>query len=178
MGPSMSPLPSPMGHPIPYKPSSTGPALTPWPSFLGPPMPPWPSPMGPPVPNNPSCTGPARTPRFPFFGPPITPWLSPLGRPIPYHYISVLHIPYCYILSYLTLGHPIHYGQLHPWAHVIFRATQVNSTSPEPTLDQVRFLHPLFLRFSASPFLRISAFSLTFSFLCLDFLSFTSLTDV
>ncbi|KIK72354.1 hypothetical protein PAXRUDRAFT_22086 [Paxillus rubicundulus Ve08.2h10] len=28
------------------------------------------------------------------------------------------------------------------------------------------------------PFLYISAFSLTFSFLCLDFLSFTSLTDV
>ncbi|KIK76996.1 hypothetical protein PAXRUDRAFT_168153, partial [Paxillus rubicundulus Ve08.2h10] len=53
---------------------------------------------------------------------------------------------------------------------VIFRAAQVNSASPEPTPDQVRFLRP--------PFLRISAFSLTFSFLCLDFLSFTSLTDV
>ncbi|KIK73368.1 hypothetical protein PAXRUDRAFT_20935 [Paxillus rubicundulus Ve08.2h10] len=33
---------------------------------------------------------------------------------------------------------------------VIFRAAQVNSACPEPTLDQVRFLRPSFLRFSAS----------------------------
>ena len=47
----------------------------------------------------------------------ITPGFQYLGQPITYHYISVFHIPYCYILSYLTLGRPIHYGQLHSWAH-------------------------------------------------------------
>ncbi|KIK71925.1 hypothetical protein PAXRUDRAFT_22631 [Paxillus rubicundulus Ve08.2h10] len=34
---------------------------------------------------------------------------------------------------------------------VIFRAAQVNSASPEPTLDQVHFLRPPFLRSSAFP---------------------------
>ncbi|KIK72116.1 hypothetical protein PAXRUDRAFT_22380 [Paxillus rubicundulus Ve08.2h10] len=42
----------------------------------------------------------------------------------------------------------------------------------------LRFSASPLLRFSASPLLCISAFSLMFSFLCLDFLSFTSLTDV
>ncbi|KIK75038.1 hypothetical protein PAXRUDRAFT_173981 [Paxillus rubicundulus Ve08.2h10] len=50
--------------------------------------------------------GPLGTPRFQFLDPPIA-----------YHYISVLHITYSYILSYCTLGHPIHYGQLNPWAN-------------------------------------------------------------
>ncbi|KIK79817.1 hypothetical protein PAXRUDRAFT_160264 [Paxillus rubicundulus Ve08.2h10] len=120
LGPPMLPWPSPMGPPVPNKPSCTGPACTPQLLFLGPPIAPWQSP----IPNKPSCTGPAHTPRLPFFGPPIAPWLPPdatkfqfLGPPIADHYISVLHIPYCYTLSYLTLGHPIHYGQLHPWAH-------------------------------------------------------------
>ncbi|KIK73478.1 hypothetical protein PAXRUDRAFT_20808 [Paxillus rubicundulus Ve08.2h10] len=39
---------------------------------------------------------------------------------------------------------------------VIFRATQVNSASPEPTPDQVRLLRPPLLRSTAPP-LHISA---------------------
>ncbi|KIK92573.1 hypothetical protein PAXRUDRAFT_792306 [Paxillus rubicundulus Ve08.2h10] len=126
LGPPITPWPSPMGHPIPYEPSPTGPAHTPWLPFLSPPIAPWPSPMGHPVPDKPPSTGPAHTTLLPSLGPPITPWPSPIGQPLLFqsigppitsHYISVLHILYCYILSYLTLGQPIHYRQLHSWAH-------------------------------------------------------------
>ncbi|KIK77313.1 hypothetical protein PAXRUDRAFT_167291, partial [Paxillus rubicundulus Ve08.2h10] len=41
---------------------------------------------------------------------------------------------------------------------VIFRATQVSSTSPEPTPDQDHFLRLPFLCFSVSLFLRSSTF--------------------
>ncbi|KIK78691.1 hypothetical protein PAXRUDRAFT_163283, partial [Paxillus rubicundulus Ve08.2h10] len=50
-------------------------------------------------------------------GPPNTTRFQSIGPPITSRYISMLHILYCYTLSYLTLGRPIHYGQLHSWAH-------------------------------------------------------------
>ncbi|KIK96139.1 hypothetical protein PAXRUDRAFT_139108, partial [Paxillus rubicundulus Ve08.2h10] len=126
--PSLSPpiasWPSPMGHPIPNEPPSAGPAHTPWPPSLNPPIALGPSPMGHPIPNEPPSARLAYTPRVPSLGPPISPW-PPLNTtrfqstapPITSYYCSVLHILYCYTLSYLTLGQPIHYGQLHSWAH-------------------------------------------------------------
>ncbi|KIK72717.1 hypothetical protein PAXRUDRAFT_180048, partial [Paxillus rubicundulus Ve08.2h10] len=105
-----------------------GPAHIPRLPSLGPPIASWLSPMGHPVLNKPPSAGLARTPRLPSLGPFIPSWchsLSPLnttrfqsiGPPITSYYCSVLHILYCYTLSYLTLGQPIHYGQLHSWAH-------------------------------------------------------------
>ncbi|KIK77832.1 hypothetical protein PAXRUDRAFT_165609 [Paxillus rubicundulus Ve08.2h10] len=122
--------PSPMGHPIPNKPPSTGLACTPQLTSLSPPIALGPSPMGHPL---------AHTPQLPSLSPPVShtfasvspfipSWchsLSPLNTtrfqstapPITSYYCSVLHILYRYTLSYLTLGQPIHYGQLHSWAH-------------------------------------------------------------
>ncbi|KIK78677.1 hypothetical protein PAXRUDRAFT_16748 [Paxillus rubicundulus Ve08.2h10] len=39
----------------------------------------------------------------------------------------------------------------HFWTSVIFRATQVNSASPEPALDQVHFSAFPFLQFPPPP---------------------------
>ncbi|KIK72840.1 hypothetical protein PAXRUDRAFT_179817, partial [Paxillus rubicundulus Ve08.2h10] len=86
------PLAISMGHPILYEPPSTGPSCTPWLPSFGPPIALGPSLMGHHIPKKPPSTGPAHTPQLPSLGPPITPWPSPIG-------------------------HPIHYRQLHSWAH-------------------------------------------------------------
>ncbi|KIK95659.1 hypothetical protein PAXRUDRAFT_776894 [Paxillus rubicundulus Ve08.2h10] len=91
---------------LPTNPPSLGQPITPWPLSI----------------NHPSSTGLPYMPQPSFLGPPITSpiictFFQSLGLPITYYYISVFHIPYCYMPSYLTLGHSIHYGQLHPWAH-------------------------------------------------------------
>ncbi|KIK81180.1 hypothetical protein PAXRUDRAFT_156731, partial [Paxillus rubicundulus Ve08.2h10] len=49
LGPPIALGPSPIGHPVPNKPPSTGPARTPWLPSLGPPITPWPSPIGHPI---------------------------------------------------------------------------------------------------------------------------------
>ncbi|KIK75906.1 hypothetical protein PAXRUDRAFT_171286 [Paxillus rubicundulus Ve08.2h10] len=106
----------------------------------GQPILPWSSPMGQPILYVPFSPGPSHTSQLPSLSPPIAPWPYSMGQPILYNPPSLGHpIPhschflahplhpikfqcytlhmYCYILSYLTLGRPIHYGQLHPWAH-------------------------------------------------------------
>ncbi|KIJ05024.1 hypothetical protein PAXINDRAFT_21698 [Paxillus involutus ATCC 200175] len=124
LGQPITHAPSSIGHPIVYKTSFTGlPHIPPLPLFSQP-ITHCPPSIGHPVAYKPSFTGPPHLPRLPFLSQPIkplgsliTPGFRSLGLPITYHYISVFHIPYCYILSYLTLGRPIHYGQLRSWAH-------------------------------------------------------------
>ncbi|KIK74013.1 hypothetical protein PAXRUDRAFT_121021, partial [Paxillus rubicundulus Ve08.2h10] len=111
LGPPIVHAASAIGQPISYDPSSTGLPHKPRPPFLGPPIAHVPFSIGRPLPFlrppvshafasvSPSMPcwcyslSPLSTPRFQFLGPPIA-----------YHYISMLHITYCYILSYCTLG--------------------------------------------------------------------------
>ncbi|KIK77185.1 hypothetical protein PAXRUDRAFT_167570, partial [Paxillus rubicundulus Ve08.2h10] len=114
-----STTPPPLGHPICLSPYS-----------LAHPSPP--SPIGHPIAYGPSSTGLPHMPQLPFLSHPINPlsqavtcrhsslsclMFQSLGPPITYYCISLFHIPYCYMFSYLTLDHPTHYSQLHPWAH-------------------------------------------------------------
>ncbi|KIK76088.1 hypothetical protein PAXRUDRAFT_110591, partial [Paxillus rubicundulus Ve08.2h10] len=122
------PLTMPYGLPHSLCALHLGPSHTPWLLFLGPPISPFSSPMGCPAPpkSHPLVALPWPTylthifsvspfiPSWcPTLGPLDTTRLQSIGPPITSHYISVLHILYCYTLSYLTLGQPIHYGQLH-----------------------------------------------------------------
>ncbi|KIK81876.1 hypothetical protein PAXRUDRAFT_806321 [Paxillus rubicundulus Ve08.2h10] len=112
---------SPMGHPITYEFSSNGPPHIPQLSSLDPPITPGPlsivhstahglSPMGHPITYEFSSNGPPHIPQLSSLDPPITPGPSSIGHPSP-------------------LGHPIHYGQFHPWAH----PWEMGNAVPQPT---------------------------------------------
>ncbi|KIK78978.1 hypothetical protein PAXRUDRAFT_771118, partial [Paxillus rubicundulus Ve08.2h10] len=101
---------SPLGHPPWATLSPMSPPPMGCPMFFSPPIAHCPSTMGhlifykpslhglPHVPLTIKPLGPAPTQHFQI----LIPW--------PTHYIPVLHILYCYIFNYLTLGRPMHYG--------------------------------------------------------------------
>ncbi|KIK71980.1 hypothetical protein PAXRUDRAFT_800539 [Paxillus rubicundulus Ve08.2h10] len=113
------------------KPPSTGLAHTPQLPSLSPPIAPWPSPMGCPAPYEPSLSCPPSAhlshmhlpqlahsshPGAPPLAHPTPPGFNPLAHPLP-PITFQCYIFYIVTLSCLTLGWPIHYGQLHSWAH-------------------------------------------------------------